>query len=113
MIFIKFTPLEKSIISDRLELFDCLADALADDGFARDEVADAAEQIARTWLIGTNVQRAVIADCVDGSTYFASARDALNNGKMTRGTFDSLRRAARRIEAKLMDHGIDAAFPMF
>lgn len=112
---IRFTPSEWEIIEHRLSEPDAIAEALTDHCDGEDpvvqespqEVRDAACKMAiegPTVMLTTTLQRAILADACDGSTFFASMEDeedAATTGKWLRH--------AKAIERKLAKFGISVS----
>lgn len=74
---IDLTPSESDVLNHRLEVPDCLADALAEDYHPEDVEEIAGHLLARDYAaavaISQKITHAVLADCVNGSTYAAAA----------------------------------------
>jgi len=71
----KLTPLELEIVKHRLEVSDAIAECLEHDGFDYDEVVARADALEKDFTLydDSKMDRAILADCCDGSTYFGSA----------------------------------------
>ena len=135
---IKLTNSEWEILDHRLACVDALAECYADTIYCTDEdagktltdeqheaaynmahdVASALwDRISATREIDvaalTDIERVLIADCVDGSTFFADMDDAVarhqsyGEGDMSRGKALSLRKAGNSLERKLNEAGIE------
>ena len=118
MKILKFTPHEAKIIKHRLEVPDALADALEAD-FGNDDVADAAIWLrvrldmrnAIDFDALTKVERAVLVDSLEGSTYFCGLDDAVILGELTPQAAGAVERAASGIESKFRAIGIRVSIP--
>lgn len=81
----QLTPLEKEILNHRLEVDDCIAEALDAD---RDEVAVACTRLLDDPTPTNRLDKYILWDAVDGSTYCGNCRD-----------FDSPQKVAAAIKA--------------
>lgn len=132
---ITFTKTEQEILLHRATLHDCLGEVYAhtkwadaedagekptDEQFDKwiDEGMKAAAQIERCIELGsvnlealTPVELFVLQDCLDGSTYFASADNAIASGEVTWGKVESHRQAAARLVEKFAALGIKVNVP--
>ena len=115
---VKFTKLELEIIDDRLSLWDAISECLTDCAEGEEPMVEEAprqveERVIMIYEEGifarefdfdalSNLDRAILLDCVDGSTFFADwsnrtfADDSLSSSKAGAYT-----RARRSIEKKL------------
>lgn len=118
---LKLTPNEWAIVDHRLSLPDALADCLSDGEEAKyqwQQVCDAANNMRRDGklvmvLEVPSVEADILQDCVDGSTYFASAEDAVACGQISRGKLMADQKSAYSLHAKLTAIGIECdEFPM-
>jgi hypothetical protein len=126
---IEFTKTEQAILLHRATLHDCLGEVYAhttwnegdsDEHFIEliEEGEKAAAQIERAINLGsvnldalTPIELFVLQDCLDGSTYFASADNAVACGETTWGKVESHRQAAARLVEKFAAHGIKVTVP--
>lgn len=103
-----FTDREKAAIEHRLGVPDSLADSLSET-HSEDEVIAASESIERRLRSGdfselSEVERDVLIDCIEGSTWFGCIDDAdVEDQKKAAG---DLTRAAKKIENLLGITGI-------
>lgn len=114
---IKLTDNEWEIIEHRLSLSDSVADVLSDqfDGLTYEQAQDKCEALcsrieaSKTIDVAalTEHERAMLVDCMDGSTFFADIDDAVWEGEMTRGKVLALRKAGRSLQRKLNEAGIE------
>ena len=120
---IKLTDSEWGILEHRLDLADCLADCLHNDDDATEgeneenwqrvyEAADALNRkISQTKTIDvdalTELDKEILADCLDGSTFFCDSEDAVKNGDWSRQQLNALQRAGRSLQQKLNEAGIE------
>jgi hypothetical protein len=119
---INFTPAEFAIIADRLDLCDCIADALTGDmeyGQERDLERDII-MTAAVALTGPTVtlyddrDLAILENAIDGSTIPYKAKDCLEEGgtEAEQAWARSVRRHFKAIERKFeAATGIEARFP--
>jgi hypothetical protein len=126
---IDFTPTEQAILLHRATLHDCLGEVYAHTTWKEGESDERfnalieegmASAIRMERVIGmgsvnldalTPVELFVLCDCLDGSTYFASADDAVARGDVTWGKMESHRQAAARLVEKFARHGIKVSVP--
>ena len=89
---VHLTPTELEILKHRLDVPDALADAIAEEnGFEWDDVSDTAERLSKRIELDhgfvsdqlTVLERIILIDCLDGSTFFGSAEDAVGCGEVT------------------------------
>ena len=120
--FIRFTSTEWTVLSHRLEAPSCIAEALSDAMPGEPDnhmhpyavahaVAEQLDEGGRRVFLTSDLHRAVIADCVEGSTF---ANLLIDDTPPDAGgvRLRKYRRAHLSIQAKLADVGIDASFPM-
>lgn len=97
---ISFSPSEWEVLSHRLEIPDCIAEALEDS-----TAEEAAEKLAglepRTEIPATQLNLEIFRDCVDGNTFFENLDDAVACDEVSRGKALAYRRAGRSLEDKL------------
>lgn len=114
-----FTPSEAEILLHRLEVPDCLADALEEE-FPRDKVEALASMMAEQAKAGNLVIHvatepealAILADCCNGSTFFnGGAEDAISEGALSKGKYLSQLKAARSLEEKFAKIGVRVSIP--
>lgn len=128
---IKLTDSEWGILEHRLDLTDCLGECYADTMYAEAEdagrkmsdeehrslmeTAEAAAdklngEIRRTRQIDTDkltaLDKWILADCLDGSTFFCDMEDAVWDGELTKGKALSLHKAGHSLERKFNEAGI-------
>ena len=122
-ISIKFTPGEWVVISDRLEIGECIAEALTDDMEAEAaEVYSAEYQAAARRLlyagpdceIANNYELLVLQDAIEGSTMPYKAFDMIQYGNDSeKAAGKSYRRHFANVEKKLADAGYpETRFPV-
>lgn len=120
---IKFTKSESEILLHRLGVPDAIAGALEEE-FLPEEVKFVTRELARQirkgepWdhRIASLMEKAIIKDCCDGSTFFAGTEDAIATGEVTLSEVLralNYRKAARRLEIKLKTIGIDVCIPNY
>lgn len=78
----KLTKLEQAILAHRLEVADSICDALQDDGWHEADIAAVIDELANDRFdsacqICEPIVKAVLKDCVEGSTYYGAT---LGNG---------------------------------
>lgn len=121
---IRFTELEAEIMDSRLSAPDCIAEALTDvfpgepnPPYTKSEAMQAAERIWRelqttkTVSISSRVERDIIEDAIDGSTFPYFISDAVEDDDITAAKAASYRRAMSAIEKKARAVGLGASFP--
>lgn len=106
----KLTKTQIDILDHRLSS-GCVADCLADTeelGISLTDAECAVEKIKRMVKEGeipleslTPTELEVVIDCLDGSTYFANADDAVTLHETTRGAVLEAHKAATRLEAEI------------
>lgn len=86
---LQLTPLEWEVMEHRLDVEDCLIDALCDDddGFDRDDTAAVIELLQQgEWEQALDVEPdiavEVLCDCVNGSTFFGCAEHNVSEQKL-------------------------------
>jgi hypothetical protein len=129
---IKLTDNEWGILEHRLDIHDCIADCYAatmysqaaDSGKkmtdAQHKAAyDAADEaghrlncdIRKTRQIDsdklTDLDKFILADCLDGSTFFSDCEDAVSWGDWTHQKLNALMRSASALERKFNEAGIE------
>jgi hypothetical protein len=129
---IKLTNNEWDIIDHRLCCTDELAEVYADTMYCNSEDAGKKisdeernalfaaahaeadrlhDQISESRVINvaalSEVGRFIIADCIDGSTFFCGIDDAVWDGELTKGKSLALRKAGHAITKKLNEAGIE------
>lgn len=115
------TKNEANILLHRLTVPDAIADCLLDtEGLTtatHSEIMNCAFDLQRqinhtqSLTIDTELQRIIIADAVDGSTYFANIEDEIALGNITHQWATALLRACDSLEAKLRAIGIESRNP--
>lgn len=73
-VVLKLTPLEREILNHRLEVPDAIADALMDNddySLNEEDIENAINKLYRGGDAETDIEKLVLWDCVDGSTYGA------------------------------------------
>ena len=129
---IKLTDSEWGILEHRLDLTDCLGECYADTMYTEAEdagramsdeehqslknTAEAAAHklncdIRRTRQIDTDtltsLDKWILADCLDGTTFFTDIDDAVWDGELTKGKVLSLRKAGHSLQRKFNEAGIE------
>jgi len=117
---INLTPNEFEILQHRLEMPDTLAQVMFDT-YVWDvvEVEEAARKLYERVKLQrgidyqnlTVVERELLHDCLDGSTFFAGMPDEVALGRMTRQKQAALHRAADSLEEKFARLGLKAFIP--
>lgn len=116
---LSISPIEWEIIEHRLDVPDALAGALSDTfGWDESEIEASANRfkflphdglgnrlIDVTTL--TEIDREVLKDCLEGSTFFADMDDEVALGNMTKGKKLAYRKAALTVSDKLSTAGIE------
>lgn len=116
-ITIKFTPSEWSLIEDRLQVPDAIAECLTEDDktLDHDAVYDAAYAMSHMGpeiTVNNEIELAVLIDAVEGSTMPAKLKDAVMYGDDAEAkTARPMLRHISKIEAKLAAACINAHFP--
>lgn len=111
---IKFNEPEWQIICDRLEMPDCIAQALTDDMEDGEELyrevyttAEAMWSAGPEVVITNETELSVLTDCVDGSTMPPKINDQIEEGyPEERNAARKLKRYFKTIEAKFDKAGI-------
>ena len=124
---IQLTDNEWEIVEHRLSLSDAIAEMLTDDldpdmpederelifEQVEDEVETLRKTIELTKTIDTDTltryQREALADCMEGSTFFADMDDAVFEGESTKGKALALRKAGHSLQRKLNEAGIEGS----
>jgi hypothetical protein len=128
---IKLTDNEWGILEHRLDIHDCIAECYADTMYAEAEgrgakmtdeqhkaaydlandaggdlnnAIRASKQIDTDKL--TDLDKWILSDCLDGSTFFCDIDDAVWDGELTKGKALSLRKAGHSLQRKLNEAGI-------
>jgi hypothetical protein len=128
---IKLTDNEWGILEHRLDIYDCIAECYADTMYVEAEdrgekmtdeqhkaayalAHDAgarlncdirnARQIDTDKL--TDLDKWILADCLDGTTFFTDMDDAVWDGQLTKGKALALRKAGHSLQRKLNEAGI-------
>jgi hypothetical protein len=129
---IKLTDNEWGILEHRLDIHDCIAECYADTMYSEAEgrgekmttaqhkaAYDAADEaghrlncdISRTRQIDsdklTDLDKFILADCLDGSTFFNDCEDAVAEGHWTHQKLNALMRSASALERKFNEAGIE------
>lgn len=122
MQFLNFTPTERELLMHRLDVGDCLADALTDKAEGDPAAPWTWEEVdARAGWLGefvrrtggvtvdalTDLDRAILKDAVEGNTALCDLEVATDLGDVTKGRAATLRKAARTIVEKLAGIGIE------
>jgi len=100
---------EWEIVSHRLDVPDAILESLSDD-YGDDELTVAIQDL-QEMQTGMDVerlsaiQRDVLIDCLAGSTFFAGAKEALDNGELKYLEFKSQRNAADKLENRFFKMG--------
>ena len=100
----KLTKTEFEILAHRLEVPDALADCL--EQFDKDIIFEQSKFLLKNGLSIeldnlNEVQKAILIDCCEGSTFFADCNDAVASGELSKGKLLSWFRAAESLEKKL------------
>jgi hypothetical protein len=108
-VIIEFTKAQADAVSHRLDLFDIFAQVFADtDGM--EHLAGAADERAREMSVelyltgavtvdpGSELDEAILSDCIDGSTWVAVHDTTGADPRSVAGAIKSLTNAARKIE---------------
>ena len=131
---IKLTDNEWAILEHRLDIHECIAEVYSDTMYCEAEDrgqkmtdeqhkalyndADAAgrrlnNDIRNTRQIETdaltNIDKFILADCLDGSTILCDLDDAVWDGELTKGKALALRKAGHSLERKFNEAGIQCA----
>ena len=128
---IKLTDNEWGILEHRLDIYDCIAECYADTMYVEAEdrgekmtdeqhkaayavAYDAgsrlncdirnARQIDTDKL--TDLDKWILADCLDGTTFFTDMDDAVWDGELTKGKALALRKAGHSLQRKFNEAGI-------
>jgi hypothetical protein len=129
---IKLTDNEWGILEHRLDIYDCIAECYADTMYVEaedrgekmtDEQHKAAYAVAydagsrlncdtrNARQIDTDklsdLDKWILADCLDGTTFFTGIDDAVWDGELTKGKALSLRKAGHSLQRKFNEAGID------
>lgn len=112
---LRLTDVEREIIEDRLELDDCLQDVLGEE-FGEDNIYDASRHLLAEgkrgyYVLMSPLRKAIIEDCVAGSTWAYRTDSAVSTGHLPKSEAAKCTRAQRSIERKLAALGIDVYFP--
>ncbi len=106
---IAFTQSEIDILDHRLQVPDAIADALESDFPHTGDVQDLVRQLCHYVKIDRAIEavalpeleKAILADALEGSTFFASSEDALALGEISRGQLLNWHNAANSLEQKI------------
>ena len=97
----KFTPLEREIVTHRLEVPDCIAEVLEEDEDVVTDVCDKLIEVIKQPFRAstlTRLQQLVLIDAIDGSTYEALAEGAADNGQLTKVQLLAVRNSAANLQ---------------
>lgn len=111
-------PTEKELLQHRLDVPDALADALEEE-FSHPYVEECARVLAKALRTSADLdfsklsacQLALLKDCIEGSTFFADAEDAVAAGTTTRSQLMHWQKAAHSLERKFAALGHKVNFP--
>jgi hypothetical protein len=128
---IKLTDNEWGILEHRLDIYDCIAECYADTMYVEaedrgekmtDEQHKAAYAVAydagsrlncdtrNTRQIDTDklsdLDKWILADCLEGTTFFTGIDDAVWDGELTKGKALALRKAGQSLQRKFNEAGI-------
>ena len=102
------TATEREIIVHRLEVPDAIADVLGEE-YDPGAVADAIDRLSAGADATSDVERAVLAECVAGSTYYAAA---VSDETLSPQKLDAILRVGRALARKVGDYtGQAVRFP--
>ena len=129
---IKLTDNEWGILEHRLDIHDCIAECYADTMYSQAEDSckkmtaaqhkaayDAANEaghrlncdIRKTRQIEsdklTDLDKFILADCLDGSTFFSDCEDAVAEGHWTHQKLNALMRSASALQRMFNEAGIE------
>ncbi len=111
---------ERDILSDRLSLTDCICEALEHLEYEKEKIERCAEKWSNKFEWSglfpecklTELDKEVLGDAIDGSTYVISIKQMLEAGEITKAQYAAKIRIMRSIEKKMAGFGIDVKFPM-
>jgi hypothetical protein len=128
---IKLTDNEWGILEHRLDIYDCIAECYADTMYVEaedrgekmtDEQHKAAYAVAydagsrlncdtrNTRQIDadklSDLDKWILADCLEGTTFFTGIDDAVWDGELTKGKALALRKAGQSLQRKFNEAGI-------
>jgi hypothetical protein len=127
---LNLTEKEYALLEHRITLWDALADCISDtypEKFTWDETYKVASELdaqlrKQSKELGrieidvdklTELQKEILQDCIDGSTFFASSEDAVASGEIKRTQLMAWKKMAYNIEKKFKDVGLQILhFPM-
>jgi len=100
------TAAETEMLNHRLEMPDCICDALEESDFDLDDIAAAAEHLLdgdypAANAYGDAIIAAVLGNAVENSTYLATADGAETCGEITKAKYLGLCRVGRSLAAKV------------
>lgn len=104
----RLTKTECQIIEHRLEVPDCIADAL-EHLYSRETIYSEVKKLHQTirsneLTLETDIEREIIDDCLSGSTFFCGAEDAIATGELSKGQYMAWHKAANSLETKFNTH---------
>lgn len=115
---LKFSEREAEIIQHRLDVSDCIIECLLKshgDKFNEDQLIEAVDKLEKSLNSEVDVSdeavAAVLWDCLDGSTYFASFKYEVEEELITESEAKAKKRTANFLEKKLEAVGIPVAIP--
>lgn len=114
------TTKERDILCDRLSLPYCICEALEHLEYEGGAIESCIEKWNKKFEEGglfpecelTELDKEVLGDAMDGSTYVASIKQMYEAGEVTKGQYAAKIRIVRSIEKKMAGFGIDVKFPM-
>jgi len=107
-----FTPTEWEIIEHRLACPDAIAQALTDgDDECPATLTEYTEDFVEKWAtalwnnpqhidLNDDLDRAIIIDCLEGSTFFCDMTDAVALGEISKGKYLAYCKASRSLEKR-------------
>jgi hypothetical protein len=116
---LKFTPIESEILRHRLQMSDSMYEVMLDSidevPWTLDQVDERAAKLCQTegieFDLSNDLDRWMLEDCVDGSTFVANIAESRSFGEISKGMALAYFKAAKTIEKKLEDAGIPVTFP--
>ena len=93
-----FTKAEWEIIEHRLHVSDCIAECIEED---HETVYQTCRNLMISKRVTNGLEREIIKDCCEGSTFFANIQDAVLDGEMTKGKMLSYFKSAKSLGEKL------------
>lgn len=114
---IKLTKLQKEFLQHRLDLPDCISEVFQAEGkdFTAGEIQISVDYVGNLvnngelkidWL--DSIDRAVLRDCIEGSTWFACNINAVNFGEMSEQKINAQYRSIEQLVDKLEQAGFDS-----